>query len=176
VTITAPLLSDPCCPGGANVHLDRTGVPFLVCPYHPEAREALERFYLDFEPKRAAQGLPPASAERIARWLDSVLPRGIHLLACRDQQLIGHALLIPTEKEGGAEYAIFLHQDVRGRGLGTELNRIAIETARAAGLRRVWLCVAPHNRAAIKSYERVGFRFLPGTIYSPEAEMQIDLV
>jgi RimJ/RimL family protein N-acetyltransferase len=175
VTTPAPLLPDPCCPGHASAHLDRTGAPFLVCPYHTDARKALERFYLDFEPKRAAQGLPPSSPERIARWLDSVLPRGIHLLACRDKKLIGHALLIPTDEGGAAEYAIFLHQDVRGRGLGTELNRISIEAARAAGLRRIWLCVAPHNRAAIKSYERVGFRFLPGTIYSPEAEMQIEL-
>jgi RimJ/RimL family protein N-acetyltransferase len=175
VTITAPLLPDSCCPDDAIAHLDRTGVPFLVCPYHSGAREALERFYLEFEPKRAAQGLPPASAERISKWLESVLPRGIHLLACRDQKLIGHALLIPTDEPGAAEYAVFLHQDVRGRGMGTELNRIALETARTAGLRRIWLCVAPHNRAAIKSYERVGFRFLPGTIYSPEAEMQIEL-
>lgn len=172
---TTVRLPDPCCPDDASVHLDRTEVPFLVCEYHSGAREGLERFYLDFEPKRAAQGLPPASPERISKWLDSVLPRGIHLLACRDQQLIGHALLIPTDEAGATEYAVFLHQDVRGRGLGTELNRTAVERARKAGLQRIWLCVAPHNRAAIKSYERVGFRFLPGTIYSPEAEMQIEL-
>ena len=42
-------------------------------------------------------------------------------------------------------------------------------------MQRLWLSVEPHNRAAIRSYEKVGFRFLPGTIFSPEAEMEMEL-
>lgn len=165
--------------GGAPAYplarLDRSGDPYLIRPYGPEDREALESFYSEFEPKRAAQGLPPEGLERIRRWLNAVLGSGQHLLAYRDADLIGHALLVPTAADGTAEYAVFLRTSDRGHGVGSELNRTAAEAARAAGVRRLWLTVAPHNRAAIRSYENAGFRFRPGTIYSPEAEMQLDL-
>jgi len=163
-----------CDPEQTVTHRDKQGVEFQVCAYDPAARAALQSFYEQFEPKRAAQGLPPAGADRIARWLNIVLRGGIHLLACRDGELIGHALLMPTESDEAAEYAVFLRQDMRGRGLGTELNRAALARARESGFRRIWLSVAPHNRAAIRSYEKVGFSFVPNTIYSPEAEMQIE--
>lgn len=165
--------------GGAPAYpiarMDRAGDPYLIRPYEPQDREALESFYSEFEPKRAAQGLPPEGLERIRRWLNAVLGSGQHLLAYRDVDLIGHALLVPTAAAGTAEYAVFLRAGDRGQGVGSELNRTAAESARAAGVRRLWLTVAPHNRAAIRSYENAGFRFRPGTIYSPEAEMQLDL-
>ncbi|CAN5815313.1 GNAT family N-acetyltransferase [soil metagenome] len=164
-----------CDPQQFRSHQDKQGAEFQVCSYHPDARESLQSFYEKFEPKRAAQGLPPTGADRIARWLEIVLGQGIHLLACRDGGLIGHALLMPTKTEGAAEYAVFLRIDMRSRGVGTEFNRAALDAAREKGLYRIWLSVAPHNRAAIRSYEKVGFRFVPNTIYSPEAEMQIEL-
>jgi ribosomal protein S18 acetylase RimI-like enzyme len=104
-----------------------------------------------------------------------VLSQGTHLLTFRDSALVGHALLVPTGEEGVSEYAVFLHHDVRGRGLGTELNRAAIEAARAAGLKGLWLSVEPHNRAALRSYEKAGFTLLPGTLFSSEAEMRLTL-
>lgn len=162
-------------PDRPDIRHDRAGEPFLIHPFTPEHRRSLERFYEEFEPARAAQGLPPMGAARVARWLDTVLAGGIHLLASRDAQLIGHALLVPTGAPGVLEYAVFLRKDQRGRGLGTELNRAAVDAARAAGWRRLWLTVEPHNRAAIRSYERVGFRFRPMSIYSSEAEMDLEL-
>lgn len=168
------LSSDPS--GGAPRYLqDKHGDQFSVREFQPTDRSALEVFYDDFEPKRAAQGLPPKSPDRIARWLDSVLIQGTHLLTFRDSALVGHALLVPTGEEGVSEYAVFLHKDVRGRGLGTELNRAAIEAARAAGLKGLWLTVEPHNRAALRSYEKAGFTLLPGTLFSSEAEMRLTL-
>ncbi|CAN5284812.1 hypothetical protein BH20GEM2_BH20GEM2_12660 [soil metagenome] len=143
--------------------------------YDPEDRPVLETFYAAFEPKRAAQGLPPQGAERISRWLDAVLPAGIHLVVERDGALIGHALLVPAGSPGVAEYAVFLHQQHRGRGAGTEVNRVAVEAAREADLERLWLSVEPDNRAAIGSYAKAGFHFLPGTTLSREVEMEIEL-
>lgn len=154
---------------------DKTGAMYDVRPFEPSDRPALEVFYHDFEPKRAAQGLPPKDPERIARWLDSVLRQGQHLLTFLDGRLVGHALLVPTGEEGISEYAVFLHRDHRGRGLGTELNRAAIESAREAGLRGLWLSVEPHNRAALRSYEKAGFSLIPGTLFSSEAEMRLTL-
>jgi diamine N-acetyltransferase len=165
---------ESCAPQHALTLHDKQGAAFQVAPYRPGDRALLDAFYRDFEPKRAAQGLPPFGEERIARWLDAILPQGLHLIACRAGELIGHAFVVPTEKAAG-EYAVFLRQDERGRGVGTALNRATLDAARTAGYRRIWLSVAPHNRAAIRSYEKVGFRFRPGTIYSPEAEMELEL-
>lgn len=154
---------------------DRQGEPFLIRPYSQADLRQLEAFYVEFEPKRAAQGLPPEGLARIRRWLDPILPLGVHLVVYREAELIGHALMVPTEEESTAEYAVFLRASDRGRGIGTELNRASVVVARAAGLRRLWLTVAPLNRAAIRSYENAGFRFRPGTILSAEAEMELDL-
>ena len=154
---------------------DKRGAEYEVREFRPEDREALDHFYLEFEPKRAAQGLPPKDADRIARWLDSVLPQGTHLLTFGDGKLVGHALLVPTGQDGVSEYAVFLHSEHRGRGLGTALNRAAIDAARAAGLTGLWLSVEPHNRAALRSYENAGFAMIPGTIFSTEAEMRLTL-
>ena len=154
---------------------NREGEAYEVRPYVASDRTALERFYIEFEPKRAAQGLPPRDAPRIARWLDAILVAGIHLLLFSGTHLTGHALLVPTREAGVSEYAIFLDRALRGRGLGTALNQVAIDAARAAGLTGLWLSVEPHNRAALRSYENVGFTLVPGTLFSPEAEMRLDL-
>jgi RimJ/RimL family protein N-acetyltransferase len=154
---------------------DKHGHSFDVRFLADGDRTALLTFYEEFEPKRGAQGLPPKGTERVKRWLGTVLAQGIHLVALRDGELIGHALLMPTHAEGVSEYAIFLREDERGHGVGTELTRACIEVARGAGVRRLWLSVELQNRAAVRSYEKAGFHFLPGTIYSPEAEMELML-
>lgn len=154
---------------------DRDGRAFEVRPLRADDRPALVAFYDRFEPKRAAQGLPPAGVERITRWLDGVLSQGVHLVGLRDERLIAHAFIVPTERDGTGEYAVFLDAAERGRGAGTELNRIAVAAARAAGFTRLWLSAEPHNRPAIRSYEKVGFRYRPGTGYSPELEMEMEL-
>ena len=154
---------------------DREGGMFTVRPYRPDDRPALDDFYDTFEPKRAAQGLPPEGPARVARWLEGVLAGGDHLVVEVDGRLVGHAMLMPTGKPGMREYAIFLDQSVRGRGMGTQVNRVSVELARTLELDRLWLSVEPHNRAAVRSYQKAGYRFRPSTLYSPEFEMELDL-
>jgi len=146
----------------------------LVRYYDPADRASLEAMYADFEPKRAAQGLPPDSPERLRAWLDRVLARGIHLVVEVGGRVLGHVMLIPME-DATTELANFLHQSIRNRGIGTALNRLAAEIAREAGYRRVWLSVEPSNRPAIHSYQNAGFRQLPGSLWAPEIDMALDL-
>lgn len=153
---------------------DETGASFTVRPFGLADRTALERMYDAFEPKRAAQGLPPRSPPEVRRWLDRVLASGQHLVVEVEGRLLGHVMLIPMEGDA-VELANFLHQSVRNRGIGTHANAIALEVARAAGRRTVWLSVEPSNRAAVRSYEKVGFRRLPGSLWAPEIEMQVVL-
>lgn len=129
--------------------------------------------YASFQPKRCAQGLPP-EASGLARWLDRVLAHGQHLVVRVDGALLGHVMLIPME-DGRAELANFLHQSIRNRGIGTALNRLALGEAARAGRPAVWLSVEPSNRAAVRSYEKAGFRRLPGSLWAPEIEMEARL-
>lgn len=154
---------------------DREGRVFTVRDFVPEDRPLLQGFYDAFEPKRAAQGLPPEGTARITRWLDGVLTGGTHLIVEVEGRLAGHAMLMPTGKAGVREYAIFLDQSVRGRGMGTQVNRVSAEVARTLDVDRLWLSVEPHNRPAVRSYQKAGYRFRAATLYSPELEMELEL-
>jgi RimJ/RimL family protein N-acetyltransferase len=156
------------------VRVDRQGRPFLVREMVAADRPALQAMYEAFEPKRAAQGLPPGDPESIARWLERVIPEGLHLVIEVEGLIRGHAMLLRIDQDR-AELANFLHQDVRYRGIGTHVNRLILELAREAKYRRVWLCVEPGNRPAVRSYERAGFRMKPGEIWAPEVEMEVVL-
>jgi RimJ/RimL family protein N-acetyltransferase len=153
---------------------DKEGETFTVRAYDAADRKPLAAMYDDFLPKRAAQGLPPAAPEGVARWLDRVLAGGRHFVVEIGGRLCGHAMLMPLADET-VELATFLHQRIRDRGIGTALNRLALDIARRDGARRVWLSVEPSNRLAIRSYEKVGFRRLPGSLWAPELEMAADL-
>jgi RimJ/RimL family protein N-acetyltransferase len=154
---------------------DREGRVFTVRDYDPADRALLEGFYDAFEPKRAAQGLPPEGPARIARWLDGILAGGTHLIVEVEGRLAGHAMLMPTAQAGVREYAIFLDESVRGRGMGTQVNRVSVEVARTLDLDRLWLSVEPHNRPAVRSYQKAGYRFRTATMYTPELEMELEL-
>src|SRR5688572_19232678 len=115
---------------------------FSTREYQPSDRNDLIAMYADFEPKRAAQGLPPTGDGKIGVWLDRVLSRGQHLVVHVDGTLRGHIMLMPME-DGSLELANFLRQSVRNRGIGTSLNALALRLARDAGHSRVWLSVEP---------------------------------
>lgn len=134
-------------------------------------RRALEIMYEAFRPKRAAQGLPPDEPNRLRDWLDQIIERGQHLVASTAAgDVVGHVMLIPLD-DNTTELANFVDHRFRGRGLGTALNRAALDLARTTGWKRVWLCVDPANRAAIRSYHKAGFVAAPGTEWAPEIEM-----
>ena len=40
----------------------------------------------------------------------------------------------------------------------------------------MWLSVEPGNKAAVRSYEKVGFKKLPGSNWAPEIEMMAELL
>lgn len=153
--------------------LDREGRSFTVRPLTADDRLALEAMYRAFEPKRGAQGLPPLE-KSLGRWLDRVLAHGRHFGVVVAGELLGHVMLLPIDDER-VELANFLHQSIRNRGIGTAINRIALDIARDDGRSSVWLCVEPFNRPAVRSYEKAGFRRLPGSLWETEIEMEARL-
>lgn len=152
---------------------DKHGEPFLVRQMEPADREALSAMYMDFTPKRVAQGLPPETEYALKRWLDHVLKGGEHLLVEVNEEVRGHLMLIPMENERHIELAIYLHQSIRGRGIGTAMNRVAVNLARIAGYEKIWLSVEVTNVAAIRSYQKAGFKRTAATVWAHELEMEV---
>lgn len=157
---------------GTRILTDKQGQPFTVREMESADRAALHAMYLDFQPKRAAQGLPPEHEAGLKRWLDHILPSGQHLLVEIDGVVRGHLMLIPMP-DGGAELAIYLHQSIRSRGIGTAMNRLAVGLAGEIGHHRVWLSVEVTNVAAIRAYQKAGFQRIAATMWSHEIEMEV---
>ena len=106
---------------------DKHGVPFIVRSFDAADRPALEAMYDDFDPKRAAQGLPPLDAEARRRWLDRTLPKGHQLVIEVDGKLVGHVMLVPYDPDT-LELANFLHQSA-GSWFGGSMPRSAAQTS-----------------------------------------------
>lgn len=115
--------------------------------------------YRVFSPKPASQGLPPEDPETCEKWLKDILGIGINVLAWREEEVIGHAALIPDIRGKTGEFIIFVHQDCRNLGIGTELTKWTFELARERGFESIWLTVAMTNFAAVKLYRKLGFEY-----------------
>jgi ribosomal protein S18 acetylase RimI-like enzyme len=85
----------------------------------------------------------------------------VFVVAERDGRLVGQGIaLIRHHRKGctGRIYSLAVSADCRGRGLGHALLRRLIETLGARGVNRIYLEVERANTAAVKLYERNGFR------------------
>ena len=64
----------------------------------PEARDALTRMYLQFDPADRAQGIPPTGEDAIRKWLDPLVETGVNVAvqsASDGRAIVGHAVLVP---------------------------------------------------------------------------------
>lgn len=134
--------------------------------------EQLVEMYDHFEPKRAAQGLPPTGRDRILSWLEHLQKNGENLVALYKDRVIGHTILCPVSPTR-AEFAIFIDQEYRNQGIGTKFTEVTLEFAREKGYHRVWLSVVVNNLCAIRVYKKLGFRMRD--LFGPEQEMEICL-
>ncbi len=131
-----------------------------------DALDEIVEMYVQFDPADRAQGIPPAGEERIQQWLDAVGDESIHLVACHDGTVVGHAMLVPDtddpstiDDNGDVEWelAIFVLQAYQRAGIGTVLLENLLGHASRVGIDRVWLTVERWNNPAIALYKRVGF-------------------
>ncbi len=128
-----------------------TGI--VIRPLMAEDRAALLAMYEGFEPKGAADGLPPAHHPEV--WLNRVA-NSPNLIALVQDRIVGHAILCPEGTSG--ELAVFVHQDYRSRGVGRRLLTALIQEAERMGLERVWGTTEPDNIAMIRLTGEMGFQ------------------
>ncbi len=139
--------------------LDKLGRPFTVVGCGIEDILRLLDMYDTFMPEEVAQGLPPTDKQARLAWIRTLLERGENYAAIIGGKVVGHGVLMPGRERNEGEYVIFVVRPYRKRGLATALTEMAIQRAKALGLRSVWLTVESDNFKAIKLYTKMGFRF-----------------
>jgi len=144
-----------------------------VRPIGPPQRDLLIAMYDRFEPLGAALGLPPCTPDARHHWIENVVSQIVTVAAFSpDGQVVGHCFLAADQPES-AEIAVFVRQDFRRRGVGSELVKRALDFAAAKGVGHVWALTATENRAALQLLTTSGFRLM--RFGSGTVELDIDL-
>ena len=138
---------------------DRSGEPFEIGTGLIADFPSLLEMYRTFSPKPASQGLPPEDPETCHRWVENLFDIGENFLAWRGDRVIGHAALVPDLKGKSGEFIIFVDQNFRNLGIGTELTQFTLETFGQRGFDSVWLTVSISNSVAIRLYKKTGFEY-----------------
>jgi len=152
---------------------DKSGNSFQLGIYSVEDFPPLLEMYRTFSPKPASQGLPPEDPETCQNWVKTLARIGLNGLAWRDDSVIGHAVLIPNAKVKSGELVVFVDQNNRNLGVGTELARFILEKFGALDFESVWLTVRVSNFIAIKLYRKVGFEFCDTDNYERVMAMKL---
>ncbi|MEM7275426.1 MAG: GNAT family N-acetyltransferase [Actinomycetota bacterium] len=109
---------------------------------------------------------PPPDRDALIRMAESEASR--LLLAVEDDQILGSLTLvlfeIPTAVRAWIEDVV-VDGAARGKGVGEELNRRALDLAAAAGATTVDLTSRPSREAANRLYQRIGFEARDTNVY-----------
>jgi len=98
--------------------------------------------------------------ETVADDVEDTIANGVALIAEEDDAPVGYALasVVPQTLIRGHLYDLYVHADVRGRGVGRELIAATADRLRQRGATHLSLDVALTNDSARRLYERLGFR------------------
>lgn len=143
-----------------------TGERIALGPLRRDLIPTHQRWGNDFPTARTQGGTPtPWTAERVATWLERAAANEhatwFTLYERATWRPIGTAHLKDLDwRNRTAEFGIAIGEaDARGRGYGTETTRLMLDYAfTALGLHSVMLTVYPFNHAAIRAYEKAGFK------------------
>ncbi|WP_132058944.1 GNAT family N-acetyltransferase [Halorussus amylolyticus] len=150
---------------------DREGRDIEIRPYDEDEFEEVVEMYVDFDPADRAQGIPPATEERVRDWLETLF-EGLNVVAWHGDRAVGHATLVPGGNDDH-ELAIFVHQDYQRAGIGSRLIRALLGHGRANGVGKVWLTVERWNHAAVGLYESVGFETYGAESFEKEMALRL---
>jgi len=145
--------------GKRVIKTNKYGEPFEIRRCEPIDLSFLLKMYCNFSPKPASQGLPPLDTEVCHNWVKRLFEIGTNFLAWKNGSVIGHTALIPDLNGKSVEFIIFVNQNYRNLGVGTELTRSTLKEAKGLGFQSVWLSVETSNFVAMKLYRNSGFQF-----------------
>ncbi|MEH6308721.1 MULTISPECIES: GNAT family N-acetyltransferase [Olivibacter] len=85
-------------------------------------------------------------------------------IASIDGHIAGWAALSPVSSRcvyaGVAEVSVYIHEDYRGKGVGSFLMNALVESSEKQGLWTLQSGIFPENEASIRLHEKHGFRQL----------------
>lgn len=155
--------------------VDKHKDPQIIMPLDRDRHEKFRTMYLTEMPRTSLNGVPPLKDNACNAWLDQIMVTGNHLIAVSfDGKIVGNSALFPM-KDRMWEILINVLPLYRGKGIGTQLARCAIELAYEAGVDKIWLSVEPHNVIARHLYLKCGFEYI-GHDGTDELSMILELV
>ncbi|THV41617.1 GNAT family N-acetyltransferase [Glycomyces buryatensis] len=123
--------------------------------------------YAGIIPDEDLASLPDVPGERFVRSLSSPKPFTLNLVAERGQDVVGWAATGWYREEVGEDevgpgspgevWAIYVHPDFQGRGIGYALMREAHRHLTETGLAPIRLWMLEGNESGSRFYERYGF-------------------
>ncbi len=149
---------------------DQEGRTIEVSAYTGDSEPIVE-MYEQFDKESRSQGVPPRKESRIRDWVGDLLENGLNTVARHDDDVVGHAVLIPYNDM--AELAIFVHPEYQAAGNGTQLIRGLLGLGQEHGVDHVWLTVSRSNRIAVNLYQSAGFETTVDD--RGEREMELEL-
>ena len=94
-------------------------------------------------------------------WMDTKVKSGevVQYIIEADGRPVGSTYLRDIDREkSSAEYGVFIGEDVRGRGIGTEALRLTLDKVRSElGLKRIIARAIEGNAASINCFLHAGF-------------------
>ena len=122
--------------------------------------------------------IEPADEPHLTRPIETIInPGGAILVALNDDgEVIGTCAIVP---HGAREFELVklaVASAARGQGIGRQLIEATLELARQRGAARVDLLSSTKLGAAVRLYERTGFRHAPMTPTTPYKTADVYMV
>jgi putative acetyltransferase len=141
-------------------------------PEHAPAFDALNRAWL------VGTGLfEPADEPHLLDPYGTILDRGGQIyVALEEDVVVGTCGIAP---HGEAEFEVLklaVASSAQGRGIGSQLVRMCVDFARQRGARRITLLSSSKLGAAIRLYERAGFRHAPLPSTNPYETADVHMI
>ena len=141
------------------------GTEVLLRPIRPED-EPMEAEMLDTMSEETLRGrffenLIHVNHEMLVRFTNIDYDREMAIVAeltrGKKKRLIGVGRLLGEADRGCGEFAVVVHDDYQGKGLGFKLTDVIIGIAQEKGLREVTGYIDSNNRRMLKVVEELGF-------------------
>jgi len=120
--------------------------------------------------------LEPKDVEALGTPQTSIIAKGGRIFfAILDDERVGCCALLPMDLDTYEVAKMAVTASCQGQGIGRRILQAAVDAARAAGGRRVWLETNRAMEPALRLYESMGFRFLPEERFVPSVYARSDV-
>jgi GNAT superfamily N-acetyltransferase len=137
-------------------------------------REYLQSVLDSFRAEAGIEADPDAMVQTTMGNISAYLPPDGRLFLARDdaQTLVGLVFLKRIRPETAEIKRLYVRPEARGTGLGRRLSKLAIDEARAMGMRLVLIDTSMWLTTAQALYRSMGFREIPRY---PESETDLSM-